>query len=93
MTDPDLFVRVVASPTVSYRSYTVRNTLSHVFDFRIVVPIDAIPASGIEVYVQDDDGQGTDESQENIGALRLTRQQLLDALRGNGLEQAGMSCV
>jgi hypothetical protein len=28
---------------------------------------------------------GPDESQENIGAIRLTRTQLLDALRGNGL--------
>src|SRR5690242_12648926 len=52
-TDPDAFVRVVSGPAQSYRSHTVVNTLSHVFHFRVVVPTDAIPQTGIEVYVQD----------------------------------------
>jgi hypothetical protein len=75
----------MAGPGESYRSHTVANTLSHVFHFRVIVPTDAIPTTGIELYVQDDDGEGDQETQENIGALRLSRVQLASALAGNGL--------
>jgi hypothetical protein len=84
-TDPDLFVRVVASPEVSFRSPTVVDALSHVFHFRVSVPVDAIPNSGIELYVQNDSGRGKAEAQEVIGSIRLRRKQLLEALSGDGL--------
>ena len=42
--EPDIFVRVVPAPGVSYRSYTVRNTHSHVFHFRSVVLTETIPS-------------------------------------------------
>jgi len=84
-TDPDPFVRVVASPEVSYRSPTIVDALSHVFHFRVAVPVGAIPNSGLELYVQNDSGRGTAESQEVIGSLRLRRKQLLDAFEGSGL--------
>ena len=41
----------------------------------------------MELYVQNDDGNGEDATQENIGTLRLSRKQLLDALGGDGLLQ------
>ncbi len=85
MTDPDVFVRIVASPEVSYRSPTVVDALSHVFHFRVALPVDAIPNAGIELYVQNDSGRGDADSQEVIGSLRLRRKELLAALEGDGL--------
>ncbi len=84
-TDPDVFVKVTAGPNASYRSYTVVNTLSHVFHLRVVIPTDAIPNSGIELDVLDDDGSGDEEKQETIGVFHLGRKMLLDAAASSDL--------
>jgi hypothetical protein len=83
--DPDLFIRIMAGPGVTYRSYTVANTVSHTFHFKTLVPVDAIPNAGLELSVQDDDSTGDDDTQENIGTLRLTKKALLDALSSDGM--------
>ncbi len=84
-TDPDLFVRVVGTGGSAFRSYTAKDTTSHVFNFTIDVPESAIPMAGLEFYVQNDTGTGGDEGQETIGLVRVKRSQLEESLGADGL--------
>ncbi len=78
-TDPDIYLRLRAGPGVYYRSPTVVDSVSHIFHFRVVVPVAAIRNAGLELAVLADDGTSDEDSMEAIGNVRLGRQQLLDA--------------
>lgn len=78
---PDLVVELSAGPTTNYPTYTARDTLQHVFRSEFVVPTDAIPPEGLLLTVSDRDGN----QREVIGAQRLQRGQLLQALETNPL--------
>jgi len=84
-TDPDVFVRLRASPKASYRSHTVRNTLSHDFNFSTVVPLQAVPRSGVEIAVLVDDGKDDEDTLETIGSFHFTGDQLEQAARSGKL--------
>lgn len=84
-TAPDIFVRLRAGPNASFQSHTVRNTLSHNFNFSVVVPLDAVPRPGVEITVLADDGKDDEDTQETIGSLHLKRQQLEQAARSGEL--------
>ena len=84
-TDPDLFVRVVGTGGSAFRSFTAKDTTSHVFNFRVDVPEASIPPAGLEFQVQNDSGAGDDDAQETIGLVRVKRKQLMDAVVGDGL--------
>jgi hypothetical protein len=71
-TDPDVFVRMRAGSKASFRSHTIRNTLSHNFDFSVLVPVQAIPRSGLEITVLVDDDTNSEDSQETIGSFHLS---------------------
>jgi hypothetical protein len=74
---PDLFVQVVAGDA-KYRTPIAADTFAEAFDFPVIVPIDGIPAAGLQIQVLDQDqdvGAG-----ELIGMVRVTRRQLQDAL-------------
>ena len=85
LTDPDVFVRLAVGSGLAYPDYTARHVVSHVFGFRVVVH-QAIPQAGLILYVQDDDGTSHDESMENIGTVRISAQQLAEAVKGDGLK-------
>jgi len=74
---PDLFVQLVAGDA-RYRTPVVMDTFAQAFDFPIIVPLEGIPAVGLEVQVLDQD---TDVgSGELIGMVRVTKKQIHDAL-------------
>lgn len=76
-TAPDLFVQV-STGDVQYRTPVALDTFAEVFDFPVLVPLDGIPATGLQVQVLDQDqdvGAG-----ELIGMVRVTRRQLQEAL-------------
>ncbi len=78
---PDLVVELSAGATTNYPTYTARDTFQHVFRSEFVVPTEAIPPEGLLLTVSDRDGN----QREVIGALRLQRAQLLQALQTNPL--------
>lgn len=74
---PDLFVQVVAGDA-KYRTPAALDTFAEAFDFSLIVPLDGIPAAGLELQVLDQDadvGAG-----ELIGMARATRRQIQDAI-------------
>lgn len=74
---PDLFVQVVAGDA-RCRTPIALNTFAEAFDYSVIVPLDGIPAVGLEVQVLDQDtdvGAG-----ELVGMVRVTRKQVQDAL-------------
>jgi hypothetical protein len=74
---PELFVQVVAGDA-RYRTPIALDTFAEAFDFSVIVPLDGIPAVGLEVQVLDQDadvGAG-----ELVGMVRVTRKQVQDAL-------------
>jgi hypothetical protein len=54
-TDPNIYVKLTSGRSV-FRSYTVPKTRSHRFNFRVIVPVAAIPKPGLELNVVNDDG-------------------------------------
>ena len=80
---PDLFVQLVAG-VARYRTPIAYDTYEEAFDYSIVVPIDGVPTTGLELQVLDQDldvGAG-----ELIGMVRVTKKQLQDAIAsGNPL--------
>ena len=84
-TAPDLFVRIRANLGLSYRSYTAREVLSHEFGYRVLVPVDAIPAAGLELLVINDDGAGNEQTEEAIGSVRVTKDRILAAATSGSL--------
>jgi hypothetical protein len=79
---PDLVVQVAFGEN-KFRTAVARDTLEEAFDFPIAVPLEAVPATGVELRVLDldDDVNGG----ELIGSLRVTPQQLREALTGSPL--------
>ncbi len=77
---PDIFVKVSAG-AVAYRSYVVRRSFSHKFNFRVLVPAKAIPRSGLVVELMADDGKGSDETKETVGSFRYPLAALVDAAK------------
>jgi len=77
---PDLFVQVGVGDT-KFRTPVASNTFSEAFDFPIVVPLDAVSASGIDIRVHDLDQDVN--AGELIGMVRLTKQQIQTALSSN----------
>jgi hypothetical protein len=57
------------------------DTYEQAFDFSIVVPLDAVPATGLALQVFDEDQDV--QAGGLIGLVRLTKQQLLDASRAS----------
>ena len=74
---PDLFVQVSIGDT-KFRTGVAPDTFSEAFDFPIAVPLDAVPPAGVEIRVQDLDRDVS--AGELIGLVRVTKQQLQDAL-------------
>ena len=81
-TAPDLFVQVSFGDT-KFRTAVAPDTLNEPFDFPIAVPLDAVPATGVELRVLDLDDDVN--AGELVGTLRVKKQQLLDALSGSPL--------
>ena len=77
-TSPDIYVRLTGAK-VMLRSYTVARTLSNTFRWRAVVPVAAIPKSGLVLEVLNDDGGPDEEGREVIGQTRLSADKLLSA--------------
>lgn len=82
---PDLVVGLGAGAATNYQTYTARDSFYHVFRSEFLVPTDAIPPEGLLLTVFDRDGAQS----EIIGALRLQRTQLVDALHANPLLTLG----
>jgi hypothetical protein len=59
---PDLFVQVMAGDA-KYRTWIALDTFAEVFDFSVIVPLEGIPAAGLEIQVLDQD--------QDIGAGEL----------------------
>jgi hypothetical protein len=74
---PDLAVVLRASQETGYQTRTARDSLYHVFQDEFIVPLGAIPPEGLLLSVVDRDGP---TELETIGAVRLTRRALEDAL-------------
>ncbi len=83
-TSPDIYVRLTGQK-VMLRSYTVPKTLSNTFRWRALVPVAAIPPTGLVLEVLNDDGGPDEEGREVIGQTRLTATKLLEAVSTGGL--------
>lgn len=79
---PDLFVQVSIGDT-QFRTGVAPDTLNEAFDFPIAVPLDAVPAAGVEIRVLDVDDDI--HSGEVVGTFHVTKQLLQDALSGSPL--------
>lgn len=75
---PDLAVVLRASQEAGYQTHTVPDAFYHVFQNEFLIPLDAIPPDGLLLSVIDRDGP---TEYETIGAVRLMRQTLEDAIR------------
>lgn len=73
---PDLAVRITAGMGAVYQTATAWDTGYHIFRQEFMVPTEAIPAEGLSLSVVDRDGGEV----EVIGAVRLSRQQLVSAI-------------
>jgi hypothetical protein len=74
---PDLAVVLRASQETGYPTPTARDTFYHVFQSEFLIPLGAIPPEGLLLSVIDRDGPAEFET---IGAVRLTRGALEDAI-------------
>jgi hypothetical protein len=83
-TAPDIYLRLTGGREV-LRSYTVAKTLSNTFKWRAVVPVAAVPKTGLVLEVVSDDGGEDEESKEVIGQTRLSSDTLLDAAKNGTL--------
>ncbi len=83
-TSPDIYVRLT-SGNVRFRSYTVPKTLSNTFRWHAIVPVDAIPKTGLVLEVLNDDGGPDEEGREVIGQTRLATDRLLAAAEAGTL--------
>lgn len=75
---PDLRVQI-AGGGVTYRSPIAQDSYYHRFGYAFVIPVDAVPATGLHVEVYDVDGDPANDG-ELLGSVRLTRKALLGAL-------------
>jgi hypothetical protein len=75
---PDLAVVLRASQETGYQTHTARDTFYHVFQNEFLIPLGAVPPEGLLLSVIDRDGP---TELETIGAVRLTRGALEDAIR------------
>ena len=74
---PDLLVSV-STGTTKYLTAVAQDTFAEVFDYPLLVPLEGIPPSGLEIQVLDqDDDYGAGEL---IGMVRLSRRQVEAAL-------------
>ncbi len=78
---PDLVVKLVADSKTIYRTYIAQDTYSHMFLYSVVLPVAAIPRSGLQVVVEDQDGNDVLDG-ELIGSVRIGREQLVTTARG-----------
>jgi predicted lipid-binding transport protein (Tim44 family) len=79
-TAPDLFVAIVAAPGAFYRTPTAPDAHSAVFHSRFRVPVAAVPADGLQLLVEDDEGAAPAET---IAELRVSRERLLAAAKSS----------
>lgn len=77
---PDLVIKLAAGNQI-YRSYIAQDTYSHIFFYSLVLPVDAIPRGGLQLIVEDQDGDDIGAG-EVVTSLRVTREQLLAAALG-----------
>lgn len=75
---PDLMLRLVADGAEPYLSGIVPNRYMHDFAYSFLVPVAAIPRTGIKLQVVDQDGKERGEG-ELMASFRLTRDQLVAA--------------
>jgi hypothetical protein len=81
-TAPDLVVEIGFGDT-KFRTPVAPDTFNEAFDFPIAVPLDAVPAAGVAIRVLDLDEDVN--AGELVGTLRVTKQQLGEALTGSPL--------
>lgn len=74
-TAPDLLV-VVKADTARYFSPLALDTIDEVFDYKVLVPLGGLPATGLDIEVRDADSTGAGDL---IGRVRLSRQELEEA--------------
>ena len=79
-TAPDIYLRLSGGKQ-TLRSYTVARTLSNTFKWRAVVPVGAIPKTGLVLEVVSDDGGTDEDTKEVIGQTRLSADKLVDAAK------------
>lgn len=77
--DPDLQV-LLEAPGVRYASFIVPDSRSTNFDYAFAIPGDALDADGVVVTVVDFDS--ADERGQEVGGVRLTKDELLKAFEG-----------
>lgn len=77
---PDLVIKLAAGNQI-YRSYIAQDTYSHIFFYSLVLPVAAIPRGGLQLIVEDQDGDDIGAG-EVVTSLRVTREQLLATALG-----------
>lgn len=80
VTAPDMVIKLAAGNQI-YRSYIAQDTYFHVFFYSLVLPVAAIPRAGLQLVVEDQDGDDISAG-EVVASLRVTREQLLAAALG-----------